>query len=352
MTVAGKIAIDCYAAPAAGKPLEPWTYEVDALPSDGEVDLEITHCGLCHSDVHQVDNSWGIAKFPLVPGHEIVGKVVSVGGGVEGFKVGDLAAIGVQRGSCDSCACCKDGLENLCPKILKTYGGPGNDRGGFAKVIRYPQRWLFRCPDGVPAEHVGPLMCAGVTVFSPLKRFLMQGPGGPVGKRVGVIGIGGLGHLGVQFAAKMGAVVVAISRTESKAEEARSFGAESLLASSNEEAMRAAAGTFDVLLNTVSGAADLDAYLRLLKPRGTMACVGLPEVTEKCKMLLQSVVPQERNMCGSYLGPYADYAEMLEFARKHEVKPVVELYPLSEVNVAMERVRDNKARYRCVLVME
>jgi len=195
-------------------------------------------------------------------------------------------------------------------------------------------------------------MCAGITVFSPLKRFVLSSPGGAVGKKVGIIGIGGLGHLALQYASKMGAHVVAISRTDAKAAEAKGFGAAEFLASTDDAAMASARGTFDVLLNTVSGNAGIDMYLALLKPRGSMACVGLPEKTEKSQLFLHSLVLQEKNFCGSYLGPKGDYAEMLEFSCAHDVKPQIETYPADKVNEAVTRVRDNQARYRCVLLFE
>lgn len=343
--------IECYVAQGPGQQLERWSYEVDAAPGPKEVDVEITHCGVCHSDVHQIDDAWGVACFPLVPGHEIVGHVAAVGSETLGFKVGDRVAIGVQRGSCGTCGCCKAGVENTCAKILKTYAGPGQDKGGFARAIRFPSGWVFKCPGGLSSEHAGPLMCAGITVFAPLKRFLLQSAGGAVGKKVGIIGIGGLGHIALQFAAKMGAHVVALSRSAAKEEEAMGFGAAEVLITRNSDAMREAACSFDFLLNTVSGTADLDEYLALLRPRGAMACVGLPEKTEKSRMFLHSVVLQERVLAGSYLGPYADYAEMLEFACANDIKPMIELFPKEQLNEAVLKVRENTARYRCVIQM-
>ena len=237
-----------------------------------------------------------------------------------------------QRGSCGCCSACDEGMENVCPAITKTYAGPGKDRGGFATMIRYPAAWTFSPPAGMASEFVGPLMCAGITTYSPLKRFLK--PGG----KVGVIGIGGLGHIGLQFAAHLGyGEVVALSRSAAKEEEAKSFGASSFLITEDAGAMAEAAGTFDVLLNTVSGHAPLDPYLALLKPRGTLACVGLPEKDQKSQLWFQSMVPTERALCGSYLGPYDDYEEMLEFAQQHGIKPQVELMPASEVNAAIAR---------------
>jgi len=250
----------------------------------------------------------------------------------------------VQRGSCGRCGCCSERLENLCPKITKTYAGPGKDKGGFAELIRYPAAWTFKAPEGLPSELLGPLMCAGITTYSPLKRH------GRPGAKVGVIGIGGLGHIALQFGRAMRfGEVVAISRSPSKEAEARGFGATGFLFTEDASAMAVAAGTFDLILNTVSGHAPLDPYLSLLKPRGTLACVGLPEKDQKSSMWLQSIVPSERALIGSYLGPYDDYTEMLAFAAEHGIKPQVELYPAAKINAAIAKVRNNTARYRIVL---
>ena len=232
----------------------------------------------------------------------------------------------------------------MCAKITKTYAGPGNDKGGFADTIRYPAAWVFKPPERLRSEHVAPLMCAGITTFSPLKRH------GREGDTVGIIGIGGLGHIALQFASHMGfGQVVAISRSPSKSAEARSFGATSFLDSSDADAMAAARGRFDLLLCTAAGHAPLDAYCALLKPRGTLCCVGLPDKRSQSRLYLQSVVPNERTLVGSYLGPYADYDEMLAFAAEHGVVPAVEIVPAEAVNTALARVRANDARYRVVL---
>ena len=336
---------------SVGSALVPHSYELPStLPPPGFVDVAISHCGICHSDLHQINDAWNVACFPLVPGHEIVGTIAAVGEDAETrsqFSVGDRAAIGVQRGCCAACDLCEEGFENVCPSITKTYAGPGKDFGGFARLIRYPAAWTFSPPDGLPTEHVGPLMCAGITTYSPLKRF------GKPSDRVGIIGIGGLGHIALQFASAMGfAQVVALSRSPGKAAEAKSFGASEFLNTDDADAIAAQRGTFDLLLSTVSGHAPLDEYLSLLKPRGTLACVGLPDKGRRSQLYLQSMVPSERAVIGSYLGPYDDYEEMLAFAAANGVAPQVELFPVGEINTAIARVRDNEARYRVVLRME
>ena len=269
--------VESWAALGAGTALVPFVFELPYEPPAGFVDVRVTHCGVCHSDLHQIDDAWGAACFPLVAGHEIVGEVVTLGEGVHGLAVGDAVAIGVQRGNCAACAQCRARREHLCPKILKTYAGPGKDCGGFANFIRYPAAWVFQCPPQLPRELIAPLMCAGITTFSPLKRFAKKGD------KVGIAGVGGLGHIALQIAKAMGAAeVVAISGTSSKEAEARGFGASSFLLSSDAAAMADAAGSFDLILNTVSGHAPLDPLLALLQPRGKLVCVGLPEKTERC----------------------------------------------------------------------
>merc|ERR1719272_251864 len=248
----------CHEAKA---PLETWAYDIpDEIPA-GQLDVQITHCGVCGSDVHQLDDNWGAACFPLVPGHEIVGIVSGIGPDVEGFAIGQRVGIGVQRDCCWQCEQCVNGAEQLCPKILKTYAGPGKDKGGFACMIRYTAKWCFTIPDCIASEAAAPLLCAGITTFSPLKRHCKPG------MKVGVIGVGGLGHVGIQFAKALGCDVVAISRNDSKKEEATQFGASEYISSSEPSQMAAAKGSLDVILNTASGVSGIDEYMALLKPR-------------------------------------------------------------------------------------
>mmetsp|Transcript_15726 Transcript_15726/g.49479 ORF Transcript_15726/g.49479 Transcript_15726/m.49479 type:complete len:287 (-) Transcript_15726:117-977(-) len=280
-------------------------------------------------------------------GHEIVGTIIRVGPGVSHLALGQRVGIGVQRSHCGVCVCCNAGLEQVCPAITKTYAGPGKDKGGFALCIRYNARWTFPVPDALPSELAAPLMCAGITTYSPLKRNCRAG------MRVGIIGVGGLGHIALQFARAMGCEVVAISKSDSKKAEAAEFGATAFLCSENQDQMSAAKGSLDVILNTASGVAGMDGYLALLKSRGVMACVGLPEKdsANPTTLHMQSFVLQERSLQGSYLGPLADYAEMLSFAAAHGVKPKVELMKLAEVNEAVAKIKAGTARYRMVLTM-
>jgi len=341
------ISVRCFACQAPGTALEPWTYDIPSEPAEGQVDVEITHCGVCGSDAHQIENSWGVACFPLVPGHEIIGKVVRLGPGVGELAVGQRVGIGTQRSHCGACSCCSAGLEQVCPAITKTYAGPGKDKGGFALHIRHNAQWIFPVPDELPSEFAAPLMCAGITTYSPLKRYCKPG------MRVGIVGIGGLGHIAIQIARAMGCEVVAISKSDSKQAEATEFGATAFLSSGSQDQMAAARGTLDVILDTASGVAGLDGYLALLKPRGVMVCVGLPEKdgSNMSKLFMHSIVLQEKSLQGSYLGPRADYAEMLAFCATHGVKPKVEILKLEQVNEAVAKVKAGTARYRMVLVV-
>lgn len=326
-----------------------WCYEIPEALGPNDVDVEITHCGVCHSDLHQIDNAWGVASFPLVPGHEIVGTVVKIGSGVKSLEVGETVGIGVQRSNCGECQQCLMGREHTCPKITKTYAGPGKDKGGFAEFIRYPADWVFKIPPKYSRAHAAPMLCAGITTYSPLKKHTP--PGGQA--TVGIIGVGGLGHVAIQIAKGLApsGKVVAISTSPTKKEECTKLGATDFLVSKDASQMAEWAGKIDVLLNTVSGVYDLDAYLALLKPDGVMACVGLPEKDQKCGVFMQSFVLHEKKIVGSYLGPKLDYEEMFKFCEKHDIKPMVEEFDCEQINDALEKLRKNELRYRAVLQM-
>ena len=330
-----------------GAELVPHTYELSDTCPPGYVDLAIKFCGICGSDVHQIEDSWGVASFPLVPGHEIVGEIVAVGDGETRLAVGDRGAIGTQRSNCGACGNCHGGAENVCKDITKTYAGPNKDKGGFASHIRYPTDWVFKSPPALDSKYVGPLMCAGITTYSPLKRHAKAGD------RVGVIGIGGLGHLALQFGKAMGYDMVAFSNMpgEKEVAVAKAFGASEFVVVGEDPNVDAAKGSFDMILNTASARVPLDPYFDLLKPHGTMACVSLPDKAEKSQLFMQAIVPTEKALVGSYLGPHADYEEMLAFALEHNVRPQVEVMPIQEINEAVTRVREGKARYRVVLDM-
>ncbi len=320
----------------------PWGYEPQPL-EQGDIEVRVTHNGLCHTDLHMRDNDWGISSYPLVAGHEVVGEVAAVGEKVNGFVVGDRVGIGWIRDSCGTCDHCLQGQENIC-RVGYTGLIVGN-HGGFADRLRVPAEFAFRIPDGLDSVSAAPLLCAGITVYSPLRTHVTR-----PGMRVGVMGIGGLGHLALQFARAMGAEVVAISTSPSKAEEAKSFGAHSFCQWGNAEALADFAGTMDLVLCTVSADTDWDAAFSLLANNGKLVLVGIPVSSMNIPFI--PLVFGQKAIVGSIVGGRHFMQEMLEFAAIHGIKPQTETMPLEQLNEAMDRVAANKARYRIVLVTE
>lgn len=330
--------INCY---AAGKPkdkLEKFIYAPAALgPHD--VEVEITHCGICHSDIHLIDDDWGISSYPLVPGHEIVGTVVALGAEVDRLKKGQRAGIGWQRSACLNCEYCVRGDENLCPGYAATCVG---HHGGFAEAIRADSRFAFPLPEDLPAENAAPLLCGGVTVFSPLAHCAGQGP-----LKVGVIGIGGLGHLALQFARAFGHETVAFSSSPGKQDEARAFGARQFVSSADSAAMKSVESSLDFLLSTAHADLDWKRYLDVLKPGGTLCFVGVPP--SPISIPAFALIGGRKSVCGSPIGNRTDMNAMLKFAARHGIQAKTEVFPMSRINQALERVRGNQARYRIVL---
>lgn len=328
--------IHAYAAQAPRAALAAFEYAPAELgPYD--VELRITHCGICYSDVHLIDNDWGISSYPLVPGHEIVGTVAAKGSRLR-LEVGERVGVGWQRGACLTCEQCLAGRDNDCPQAAPTCVGA---HGGFADSIRLDGRFAFRIPEALPSEQAAPLLCAGVTTFAPLRYFDVR-----PSMRVGVIGIGGLGHLGLQWARAWGCEVTAFSSTPEKEEEARSFGAHRFIASRDPAAMKAAAGSLDFILNTAHGDLDWAAYLGLLRPGGRLSFVGAPPSNLS---IHASALFGRRSVSASLIGDRGTMGEMLEFAVRHGVRAKVEVAPMSAVNDAIARVKANQARYRVVL---
>ena len=327
-----------YAAKAAGALLEPFTYEAPPL-GDQDIRVSVTHCGVCHTDLHAVDDRYELFSFPLVPGHEIVGKVSEVGRGVSDLRIGDRVGIGWQGRSCMHCEWCLQGEEQLCLEIVEA--GTWTPYGGFSSSVVVDGRFAYGLPDAMPSEVGAVLMCAGIAVYSPLRRYTAEGP-----LRVGVVSVGGLGHLAIQFAHAFGQEVTAISSSTEKEAEARSFGADHFILSTDIAAMRRAALTLDLLLCSAHSSMDWDYVLNTLKKRGRLVLLGFPELT------LDSVnlVGRELSITGSFLGSRTGMREMLEFAQAHGIVPQVELMPMSQVNEAIQKVRDNRARYRIVLI--
>lgn len=306
--------------------LEPFEYEPKPLGAE-DVEIDISHCGICHSDVHLADGDWGNV-FPLVPGHEIIGTVVEG----KGFERGQRVGVGWQRSSCGSCDYCLAGEEELCAKNEATCAG---NFGGFADRIRVNGRFAVPIPEQLPSETAAPLLCGGITVYSPLRRFAGKGA------KVAVIGIGGLGHLGLQLANAMGCEVTAVSRSTGKETDARKFGAHHFLTG------KPRPGSFDLVLNTAHFSPDMETYLSALRPKGVFCQLGAsPEPLVVPGMPL---ITGRRTVCGSAIGSPGVIREMLELAARHGVSAVTEVVPMAQVNAAMERTRRNEAHYRMVL---
>ncbi|HWP94466.1 MAG TPA: NAD(P)-dependent alcohol dehydrogenase [Gammaproteobacteria bacterium] len=332
------MAIEAYACQGPAAPLERFTYEpADLKPL--EVEIEITHCGICHSDVHLLNNEWGLNQYPLVPGHEIVGHIRERGRDVTGLEIGQRVGVGWQRGACLSCEYCEQGEENLCTRMDATCVG---HYGGFARAIRVDSRFVFPLPDALESPLAAPLLCAGVTVFAPLRRY-GTGPG----KRVGVLGVGGLGHLAIQFARAMGAEVVAISSTAEKERDARELGASQFIDARDTVRIKKANRTLDLLLNTVSVGIDYPDYLGMVRPGGVMCVVGAPR--DPIVLRPGMLIGGQKAIAGSSIGGTRAMREMLAFAVEHGIRPRVTVLPMEQCNLAVAKVAKNQARYRIVL---
>ena len=318
--------------------LKPFVYEPEPL-APNDVEIRISHCGICHSDVHLVDGDWGVGRYPMVPGHEIVGTVADAGPAVTHLALGQRVGVGWQRSACLECEWCVSGQENLCAREVATCV---DQHGGFAERIRVDGRFAFAIPEALSAENAAPLLCGGVTVYAPLSRWARPS------MRVGVVGIGGLGHLALQFARAMGCEVTAISTNPDKEAEARSFGAHRFVASGEPKALRAAAQTLDVVLSTAFLAPDWKGLLRTLRPNGVLCLVGAPD--EPLRLDPGVILGRQLSVTASAIGGRPAIREMLEFAARHGIAPKVQLRPLAEANAALGDVRQGQARYRVVLV--
>jgi uncharacterized zinc-type alcohol dehydrogenase-like protein len=337
--------VDGFAAPAAGSLLEPFTYEAPVL-GDGEVRIAVTHCGLCFTDVHAVDDDFGVFDFPLMPGHEVVGRVTEIGDAVSGLAVGDLVGVGWQGRSCGTCEWCRRGDDHLCRDIADC--GTWTPFGGFSSAVVVDGRFAHPVPPGMASESAAVLMCAGAAVYPPLRRYA-------AGSRVGVVGIGGLGHLAIQFAHALGGEVTAISTSPDKEEEASRLGAHHFLLSTDPAAMAQAEYGFDVLLCTAHGDLDWDRLLMSVTKNGRVVLVAFPPLnlgaggTPGSAGPLVDLVVHQLSITGSFLASPADVREMLEFAQEHRIAPWIETMPMPRVNEAIERLRANRVRYRIVL---
>lgn len=330
--------IRAYAATAAGAPLIPFEYDPGPLGAE-QVEIAVEHCGICHSDLSMIDNEWGRSRYPIVPGHEVVGTIAAMGDAVKGLSLGQRVGLGWLAGSCLHCHNCLSGDHNFCATAQPTIVGR---HGGFADRVRANWVWAVPLPDGIDATSAGPLFCGGITVFNPIVQFGIQ----PT-DRVGVVGIGGLGHLAIQFLRAWGCEVTAFTTSEAKRDEAMRLGAHHVIATGDPAALATRANSFEFILVTINAEQDWAAYLATLAPRGRIHFVGavLAPIAARPQLLLAN----QKSMSGSPLGSPATTATMLRFAARHGIKPQVELFPMSEVNAAIDHLRAGKARYRVIL---
>jgi alcohol/geraniol dehydrogenase (NADP+) len=326
------------AAHAAGAQLLSYKYDVGEL-ADNEVEIKISHCGVCHSDVNLINNDWGLSKFPFIPGHEIVGTVTAVGAAVRDRQIGERVGVGWQADSCGICEWCRQGDEHLCAQSQPTCVGRN---GGYADAIRVNSRFAIPVPEALESETVAPLLCAGITVYAPLRNHGVR-----PSSRVGVIGIGGLGHLGLQFAKAFGAEVTAFSTSKEKEEEAKSLGAHNFVNTRDTGALKKVAGSFDLLLSTVNADQDWPAYVAALRPKGTLCVVGVSPSPLQIQPF--PLIAGQKNISGSPTGSPRDLHEMLNVAARHSVKAITETFPMAKANDAVAKVKRNQVRYRAVL---
>jgi uncharacterized zinc-type alcohol dehydrogenase-like protein len=319
-------------------------------PTRNDVEIEILFCGVCHSDLHTARNEWHGTVYPVVPGHEIIGRVTAVGPGVSRFKKGDLAAVGCMVDSCRECDHCKEGLEQYCENgNILTYNSPDKHLeirtfGGYSESIVVDQDFVLHVPENLDPAAAAPLLCAGITTYSPLKHW-KTGPG----KKVGVVGIGGLGHMGIKLARAMGAHVVVFTTSESKFEDAKRLGAHETVLSKDPEQMKAHGGTLDFILDTVSASHSIYEYLKLLKVDGTLTLVGAPE--NPLSVAAFSLIPGRKSFSGSTIGGIAETQEMLDFCSKHNITADIEMIDISQINEAYDRLLKSDVKYRFVIDM-
>ncbi|GAB4847203.1 Probable mannitol dehydrogenase [Ancistrocladus abbreviatus] len=313
-----------------------------------DVTFKVLYCGICHTDLHLMKNAWGFSNYPVVPGHEIVGIVTEAGSKVKNFKVGDKVGLGCMVGSCRSCDNCSNNLENYCPKMILTYGSTYFDGtktyGGYSNIMVVDEHFAVRIPDNIPLEAAAPLLCAGITVYNPLRYFGLDKPG----MHVGVVGLGGLGHVAVKFSKTIGTKVTVISTSPNKKEEAiNHLGADSFLVSRDSEQMQAAMGTMDGIIDTVSAFHPLLPLIELLKSHGKLVMVGVPD--SSLELPVPQLIMGRKMVAGSCIGGMKETQEMIDYAAKHGVKPEIEVIPMDYVNTAMERLAKSDVRYRFVL---
>jgi alcohol dehydrogenase (NADP+) len=338
-----------YAALSADSPLKPYTIE-RRNPKPHDVQIEILYCGICHSDLHTARNEWHGTTYPCVPGHEIVGRVTAIGNDVKKYQVGDLVGVGCLVDSCRECQNCQDGLEQYCANgMIGTYNsmerdGSGITYGGYSKSIVTHEDFVLRVSEKLPMEAVAPLLCAGITTYSPLRHWKVG-----KGTKVGVLGLGGLGHMGVKLAVSMGAEVTMLSHTASKEADAKKLGAHKFVLTSNEEKVKEVTGYFDFILDTVSADHDYNFYLGLLRTSGVMVCVGAPP--NPAVVPAFNLIFGRKSLAGSLIGGIPETQEMLDYCAEHGIVSEVEVIAIKDINEAYERMLKGDVRYRFVIDM-
>jgi uncharacterized zinc-type alcohol dehydrogenase-like protein len=342
-------ATKAYAAKSATTPVEPWSIE-RRNPKPHDVQIEILYCGVCHSDLHTARNEWGGTVYPCVPGHEIVGRVIAVGDHVKRFKAGDLAAVGCLVDSCRVCDNCKQGLEQYCLNgMVGTYNGQekdgsGNTYGGYSKQIVVHEDFVLNISEKLPLEGVAPLLCAGITTYSPLRHWKVG-----KGDKVGVIGLGGLGHMGVKLAVSFGAEVTVLSHSASKEKDATRLGAHKFILTADAKLAKSVSNYFDFILDTVSAEHDYNLYLNMLKTNGKMVCVGAPPTPAQISVF--NLIMKRRILAGSLIGGIPETQEMLDYCAEHNIVSDVEVINIKDINEAYERMLRGDVRYRFVIDM-
>lgn len=330
--------IHAYAAKEAGGKLEPFEYDPGSLNAE-EVEIDVEYCGICHSDLSMLDNEWQMSQYPLVPGHEVVGKITAVGDRVENIHVGQTVGLGWFANSCMKCEWCNTGDNNLCPDGEGTIVGR---HGGFADKVRGNAAWVFPLPDDMDPAKAGPLFCGGITVFSPIVQFNVK----PT-DRVAVVGVGGLGHLAIQFLKAWGCEVTVFSTSPDKEAEARQLGASHFINIKEEGALEAVANSFDFIISTVSADLDWVAYINALRPKGRLHIVGV--APHPLSFGVFPLIMGQKQVSASPTGSPPTIAQMLDFTSRHGIETMTEMFPMSEVNAAMDHLRNGKPRYRIVL---
>jgi uncharacterized zinc-type alcohol dehydrogenase-like protein len=343
------MAIKAFGARAADQPLEPLTIE-RREPGGHDVAIDILFCGVCHSDLHQVRSEWDGTIYPCVPGHEIVGRVTAVGGEVTKFAAGDLVGVGCMVNSCQHCGSCAEGLEQFCENgFTLTYNSPtpdapGHTLGGYSEKIVVDDKFVLKIShDEKDLAAVAPLLCAGITTYSPLKHW-----GAGPGKKVGIVGIGGLGHMGLKIAHALGAHVVAFTTSDSKRQDAKDLGADELVNSKQGDEMAAHAGSFDMILDTVAASHDLDAFTKLLKRDGTLVLVGVPDQPHPSPNV-QELIFSRKQIAGSLIGGIAETQEMLDFCADKGITSTIEMIPIQKIDEAYDRMQRSDVKYRFVI---